>query len=62
VGAFPNDGALIRLDVSILMDINEESVTGRKYLIYERGVNGCGYGPEILQKTRHTTRYFQPLD
>ena len=32
VGAFPNDGALLRLGVSILMDINEEWLTGRKYL------------------------------
>jgi transposase-like protein len=32
VGAFPNDGALLRLGVTILMDINEERLTGRKYL------------------------------
>lgn len=32
VGAFPNDGALLRLGVAILMDINEEWLTGRKYL------------------------------
>jgi len=32
VGAFPNDGALLRLGVTILMDINEEWLTGRKYL------------------------------
>jgi len=32
VGAFPNEGALLRLGVSILMDINEEWLTGRKYL------------------------------
>jgi putative transposase len=32
VGAFPNDGSLLRLGVTILMDINEEWLTGRKYL------------------------------
>lgn len=32
VGAFPNDEALLRLGVAILMDINEEWLTGRKYL------------------------------
>lgn len=32
IGAFPNDGALLRLGVTILMDINEEWLTGRKYL------------------------------
>jgi len=32
VGAFPNDGALLRLGVTILIDINEEWLTGRKYL------------------------------
>ena len=32
VGAFPNDGALLRLGVTILMDINEEWLTGRRYL------------------------------
>ena len=32
VGAFPNDGALLRLGITILMDINEEWLTGRKYL------------------------------
>jgi len=32
VGAFPNDQAFMRLGVSILTDINEEWLTGRKYL------------------------------
>ncbi len=32
VGAFPNDGSLLRLGVAILMNINEEWLTGRKYL------------------------------
>ena len=32
VGAFPNDGALLRLGITILMNINEEWLTGRMYL------------------------------
>ena len=32
VGAFPNEASLLRLGVAILMDINEEWLTGRKYL------------------------------
>ena len=32
VGAFPNDESFMRLAVSILIDINEEWLTGRKYL------------------------------
>jgi transposase-like protein len=35
VGAFPNDRSLLRLAVAILMDINEEWLTGRKYLSME---------------------------
>jgi len=36
VGAFPNEEALLRLVGSILMDINEEWVTGRRYLTMEK--------------------------
>jgi transposase-like protein len=32
VGAFPNDDSLLRLVVSILMNINEEWITLRRYL------------------------------
>jgi len=32
VGAFPNDESLLRLAVSILMNIDEEWITGRRYL------------------------------
>ena len=32
VGDFPNDASLLRLGGAILMDINEEWLTGRKYL------------------------------
>ncbi len=35
VGAFPCEQSLLRLTVSILMDIYEEWVTGRKYLSVE---------------------------
>jgi putative transposase len=35
VGAFPNDRSLLRLATAILMDINEEWLTGRKYLSME---------------------------
>ena len=31
-GAFPNAESLMRLAVSILIDINEEWITGRRYL------------------------------
>ena len=35
VGAFPNEESLLRLVGSILMDINEEWITGRRYLTME---------------------------
>ena len=35
VGAFPGEQSLLRLTVSILMDINEEWLTCRKYLSLE---------------------------
>ena len=34
-GAFSNDESLLRLAVCIMMDINEEWVTGRRYLSVE---------------------------
>ncbi|WP_054848654.1 IS256 family transposase [Methanoculleus chikugoensis] len=36
VGVFPNEESLLRLVGSILMDINEEWVTGRRYLTMEK--------------------------
>jgi len=36
VGAFPNEESVLRLVVSILIDINEEWITGNKYLIMEQ--------------------------
>ena len=32
IGAFPNDASLLRLAGSILIDINEEWITGKRYL------------------------------
>jgi len=37
VGAFTNEDSLLWLAGAILMDINEEWVTGRKYLTMEEG-------------------------
>ena len=34
-GAIPNDASLLRLTVSLLMDIDEEWITGRRYLDME---------------------------
>ena len=36
VGMFPNEESLLRLVRSILMDINEEWVAGRRYLTMEK--------------------------
>jgi len=36
VGVFPNEESLLRLVGSILMDINEEWMTGRRYLTLEK--------------------------
>ena len=36
VGAFPNEESLLRLVGSILMNINEEWVTGRRYLTLQK--------------------------
>jgi len=36
VGVFPNEESLLRLVGSILMDINEEWITGRRYLTMEK--------------------------
>jgi putative transposase len=36
VGAFPNEESLLQLAGSILMDINEGGVPGRRYLTMEK--------------------------
>jgi hypothetical protein len=38
IGAFPSDDSLIRLIGSIMMDINEEWITGKRYLV----IDSCG--------------------
>ena len=35
IGAFPSEQCLLRLVVTIMMDINEEWITGRKYMNIE---------------------------
>ncbi|MCD6254254.1 MAG: transposase [Thermotogae bacterium] len=35
VGAFPNEKSLMRLAMAILIDINEERLTGRRYFDME---------------------------
>ena len=35
IGAFPSDQSLLKLAVSIMMDINEEWITGRRYINME---------------------------
>ena len=35
IGAFPSEQSLLRLIVSIMMDINEEWITGRRYMNME---------------------------
>ncbi len=35
IGAFPSENSLMRLATAIMMDINEEWVTGRKYINME---------------------------
>lgn len=36
VGAFPNRDSVLRLVVSILIDINEDWITGNKYIVMEQ--------------------------
>lgn len=36
VGAFPNQNSVLRLAVSILIDINEEWITGNRYILMEQ--------------------------
>ena len=36
VGVFPNEESLLRMVGSILMEINEEWITGRRYLTMEK--------------------------
>jgi len=38
IGAFTNDASLLRLAGNILMDINEEWITSRRYLSGSEGI------------------------
>ena len=47
IGAFPNDSSLLRIAGSILMDINEEWITGRRYLSDASEISSADTGTEI---------------
>ncbi|HOS83043.1 MAG TPA: transposase [Methanolinea sp.] len=47
IGAFPNDASLLRLAETILMDINEEWITSRKYLSGSDVISMSGYSDRI---------------
>lgn len=47
IGAFPNDASLLRLAGSILMDINEEWITSRRYLSGSEVIGSQDTGSEI---------------
>jgi putative transposase len=47
IGAFPNDSSLLRIAGSILMDINEEWITSRRYLSDLGEISSLDTGAEI---------------
>lgn len=47
IGAFPSDSSLLRIAGSILMDINEEWITGRRYLSDASVISSADTGAEI---------------
>ena len=47
IGAFPNDNALVRLAGSLLMDINEEWITNRRYLSVPSEMSSLDTGSKI---------------
>jgi transposase-like protein len=47
IGAFPNDASLLRLAVSILIDINEDWVTGNRYLSVKSEMISLDTGAEF---------------
>ncbi|MDH7511234.1 MAG: IS256 family transposase [Methanolinea sp.] len=47
IGAFPNDSSLLRIAGSILMDINEEWITSRRYLSDVGEISSADTGSEI---------------
>jgi transposase-like protein len=55
VGAFPDKQLVLRLAVSILIDMNEDWITGNKYIVIDINQKGRQRDEEqILQKLRHT--------
>ena len=47
IGAFPNDSSLLRIAGSILMDINEEWITSRRYLSEQGEISSADTGAKI---------------
>jgi len=47
IGAFPSDSSLLRIAGAILMNINEEWVTGRRYLSDVSEISSADTGTEI---------------
>lgn len=47
IGAFPNDASLLRIAGAILIDINEEWITGRRYLSDVSEIPSADTGTEI---------------
>jgi glycosyltransferase involved in cell wall biosynthesis len=57
MGAFSNDQTLLRMAVCIVMDINEDWVTGKRYLSLEEQVD-ADTGPAKLQQSWHTASFW----
>ena len=53
IGAFPNDASLLRLAGSILIDINEEWITGNRYLSVMRDMIFLDTATEFTALQRH---------
>lgn len=56
IGAFSNDSSLLRIAGSILMDINEEWITGRRYLSDASEISSANTGVK-LQLIRYGTSH-----
>jgi transposase-like protein len=58
IGAFPNDASLLRLAGSILIDINEEWITGNRYL----SVKNEMISPDTVAADFTAIKRYYPLD
>ena len=47
IGAFPNDASLLRLTGAILMDMNEDWITSRRYLSFGEEISCQDTGVEF---------------